>query len=160
MESISRPDDLSRDPRAALDAVHQAEAAAADRLVTPWWYHPSLGALSAVLVLAYGSDRRWALPLGIVVFFAGAALLVSSYRRLTGMWISGTRPGGARRYAYALGALLGACLLTAFWAGRAGLAWPTWVAAVAVLLGTIVIGRRFDAVLRADLRSGRLRGDG
>jgi drug/metabolite transporter (DMT)-like permease len=161
MESIpdAPVDTFGDEPGAALDAVRRAEAVAADRLTTPWWYHPALGALSAVLVLAYGSDRPWALPVGLVVFFAGVAALVSGYRRLTGMWISGLRAGRATRYAYALAVLLGACLLLAFVTGREGMTWPTWVAAATAFLGTIVIGWRFDAVLRAEIRSGHLRVD-
>jgi hypothetical protein len=34
--------------RASLEDVHRMEADLADRLVTPWWYHP--GAATAVLV--------------------------------------------------------------------------------------------------------------
>ena len=38
------------DAAAALDLVAASRAALADRLVTPWWYHPALGVLVGGLV--------------------------------------------------------------------------------------------------------------
>src|SRR5665647_896637 len=37
-----------------LALIAETRARLADRLVTPWWYHLSLGALMGVLVLAIG----------------------------------------------------------------------------------------------------------
>ena len=140
----------------SLDLVAGARQAAADRLITPWWYHPILGLLAAQLVLGYALGGAVARFGCLAVFFIGITALVQAYRRATGMWISGLRPGRSRRSAIALGALLGICLIGAVVAHEATDAWwPAALLACVALGGTILLGRRFDAVLRSELRAGR-----
>ncbi len=141
--------------RAGLAAVVAQREDLATRLVTPWWYHPALGLLEAVLVLCMASGSTLLMFGGLAVFGAGAGLLVLSYQRLTGLWVSGFRRGPAGRIAGALGALVGASLLAAAFAAQAEA--PFWVAVLAagvVFVGTIVLGRAFDRALRAELRNG------
>jgi hypothetical protein len=137
-----------------LAAINHARAAVADRLVTPWWYHPALGVLLSgyVVGVSFGSTG---IKLASGVLFAAAVLALGNvYRRRTGVWVSGFDAGRASRWAIALGALIGVVVLTA-WATTSYTdhRWPVWVLAVAGFVGTVVIGRRFDSALRAQLRA-------
>jgi MFS family permease len=148
-------DGVDGEARVALEAVRRGQAAAADRLTTPWWYHPALGALVALLVLACGSGRYWLQAVAMIFFAIGTSALVAAYRSSTGMWISGHRAGRASRWAYAMGGLVAVCLIFSFLTAQAGGArWFTWLLALVAFVATIVLGRRFDAELRAQLRRG------
>jgi hypothetical protein len=138
-----------------LAAVRTGQSAAADRLVTPWWYHPIRGLLLAGVTLAYGIGSRWVATVTVAIFFAGMISLAAAYRNRTGVWVSGFNSGGASRWAYALGALAFACLAAAGVARYVHhTAWAAWAAAVVAAVGTILIGRRFDAALRERIRRG------
>src|SRR5665648_1128302 len=68
-----------------LALIAETRARLADRLVTPWWYHLSLGALMGVLVLAIGlgiGNGWFAVVVAVVVF--GEGVLVGAYRRTMG----------------------------------------------------------------------------
>jgi hypothetical protein len=144
----------SHEAAKALVEMQTARAAMADRLVTPWWYHPALGLLYAGLVLAWGLlDDGKARLLVAIPFFAGLAGLVVLYRRLTGVWVNGNEAGPAARWAWAMGILYGVVLLIAYFGGRAGLGSAVLLGlSTAVLAATVLIGRRFDAAYRAHLR--------
>jgi hypothetical protein len=138
-----------------LAAVRTGRSAAADRLVTPWWYHPILGLLVAGLLVAYGIGSRWVVGATLVVFFGGVAALVTAYRSRTGVWVSGFSAGGASRWAYALGGLILACFAGALVARYVHHTdWAAWAAAVVAVVGTVLIGRRFDVALRERIRRG------
>lgn len=156
--SDSTPDTgaMNSGDEASLAAVAAARRAAADRLGTPWWYHPVLGALFAGYAVAIALGNAWVLLGGLVAFFAGLALLVSAYRRKTGIWLSGHQNAPASRWAYLMGLVgalgfVGAILLSYTDVSDA------WVWAVAVAMGVAIvpIGRKYDQVLRADLRGER-----
>jgi hypothetical protein len=126
----------------------------ADRLATPVWFHPVLGLLAGGLI---ASAELRSLPVFLavlLVYSVGCVVLMSAYRRLTGVWVSGLRRGPAGRVSlqlvgvlYVIAGLatvlgLGLGLPGAFVAGGAA-------AAVAV----VVLGRRFDDTLRAEQRA-------
>lgn len=138
---------------ASLAAIADARRAAADRLVTPWWYHPVLGLLFIGYVAAVSLGGTLVMLGGLAVFFGGLYLLMAAYRRTTGIWLWGYQGGRATPWAYAMGAVggLGA-------AGAIGLSYADvgdrWIWTVAVVMGLtiVVMGRQYDRVLRADLR--------
>ncbi|BCY08590.1 hypothetical protein [Actinoplanes sp. L3-i22] len=137
-----------------LDAIANTRAAVADRLVTPWWYHPILGLLIAGYVVGMGLGNTALRLVTVVLFVAGAAALARAYKSLTGVWVSGFDAGRAGRWANALGALIGVIAVAAWLLGSyTELRWPVWPLAAAGLVGTIVLGRRFDSALRAQLRT-------
>lgn len=138
---------------ASLKAVADARRAAADRLVTPWWYHPILGALFAGYAVTIALGNAWVLLAGLVVFFAGLALLVGAYRRRTGIWLSGFEAGGATKWAYLMGVVGGLGIVAAVLLSYTDMS-DAWVWAVAVVMGAAIIpiGRTYDRELRADLR--------
>src|SRR5690606_33731028 len=138
-----------------LTMIGEARTAAAERLVTPWWYHPILGLLLAGHLVAFSFGDTLVRSVATLLFLAGIALLVQTYRRLTGVWISGFEAGRASRWAYAMGALVGVLMVASLvivW--TTSLAWPTWVMAAVVGVAVVVRGRRFDVALRAQLRAG------
>lgn len=144
----------SEGPTADLAAIAEARSAAADRLVTPWWYHPALGLLLGgyLVVLSFG-DTVIQLA-GLVVFLAGALGLVRLYTQLTGVWISGYEAGAASRWAYAMGGWVAGCVATSMLVARlTELTWPTWTLAAFVVVGVIALGRCFDVAVRAQLRT-------
>lgn len=138
------------DARASLDAVAAARRRVADRLVTPWWYHPVLGLLVAQHVLAQGlEDSNWTLPSALLLL-GGCLLLVLAYRRLTGLTVYGAQGARSRTVLILLGLVAMACVLAASAAGSAAVPWG---AAAVVLVATVLLGRRYDAALRHDLQA-------
>ncbi|TQS41889.1 hypothetical protein [Cryptosporangium phraense] len=137
-----------------LTAIADARAAVADRLVTPWWYHPALGALVAFDVVMMSFGNIVLMCVGCVVFLALCVVLANAYRRMTGVWVSGFEAGRAGRWAGALGALVGVSLAASWVLGSyTDLRWVAWLIAAVDVVATIVLGRRFDAALRAQLRA-------
>ncbi|MFC4587651.1 hypothetical protein [Sphaerisporangium corydalis] len=138
-----------------LSLIAEARAAIADRLVTPWWYHPAFGLLLAGCVLAAGLGGT-AVKIGsVVLLLTGSAALTRAYRRLTGLWVSGLEAGPAGRWIGALGAVTVLAVAAALGIGAlTDVRWPVWCLAVAGYAATIVLCRRFDLALRAHLRTG------
>lgn len=138
-----------------LSLIAEARAALADRLINPWWYHPLLGLMIAGCVLALGLGGTALKVGGVVLALAGCAVLVTAYRRVTGVWVSGLEAGPAGRW---LGALGGLTVLVAVAALAIGaltdLRWPVFCLAVLGFVATIALSRRFDIALRAHLRAG------
>jgi hypothetical protein len=147
--------DFQSQAGAALLAVRRQRAAAADRLVTPWWYHPALGLLVGGVVAAQAAHSALVRALALALFFVGVGVLVRAYRRLTGVWVSGYRRGPAGRVTAALVGAYLACLLAGAVLDYAlGYAWGFVAAGAAIAVLTVVLGRRFDVALREELRSG------
>jgi hypothetical protein len=93
-------DDLTVDPAAAaaqLATLQADRAAVAARAMQPWWYDAVLGLLVFGLIGSYSAHRTWVTGIALVVFLAGCAGLVALYRRITGFWVNGMRPGRTRR---------------------------------------------------------------
>ncbi|WP_229054993.1 hypothetical protein [Aeromicrobium sp. Leaf350] len=140
----------------ALAAVAAARRSVADRLVTPWWYHPALGLLLGGFTVAVALGDWWVTLVGLVVFAAGAGALVAAYRRRTGIWLSGHEPGPANRWSSLMGVVAGLGIAAAILLAFAGVpdVW-VWVVAAAIAVVIVPIGRRYDRELRADLRGER-----
>ncbi|WP_344484582.1 hypothetical protein [Glycomyces endophyticus] len=151
MESQLNP----QEARAALEEVNASRAEIADRLYTPWWYHPILGLLIGGLVAVAGSGARLVIVWGAAAAFAlGALLLATAYRRIAGVWADGFTAGPRSRrsaqVAFAVGVVIagtGAVLGLGF-----ELWWPATVAGAVLAVLTVVWGRHYDTLLRADLR--------
>jgi len=97
---------------AELAALDANRAALSERVVQPWWYDALLGLLIAGFISSYSSHNTWVILIALVVFLAGVRALIAVYRRITGLWVNGFRPGRTRRaihvffvvYAVVLGA--------------------------------------------------------
>lgn len=147
---------MENEAAANLAVIAQARAAVADRLITPWWYHPVFGLLLAGYVLGVSLGTTPVRLIVALLFMAACLALAVAYRKLTGVWVSGLDAGGrAGWWAKALGVFLGV-VAGAGWAVThwTDLTWPAYCLAAVALAGGVVLGRRFDAALRAQLRAG------
>ena len=134
---------------AALAAIDAGRTAAAERLVSPLWYHPLLGILVAGYLAAVTSRSIVVTLVASPIFFAGVFALVSVYKKITGLWISGFNAGRASWWAAAMSVSLLALYGLAY-----AQAWSVWVAAATAFIAVNVFGRLFDRTLRASLRTG------
>ncbi|TCI98674.1 hypothetical protein [Aeromicrobium sp. IC_218] len=136
-----------------LQDVSAARAAAADRLVSPWWYHLTLGLLLAAYVVGLTLGGPLLDLLVLVVFLGAVLLLIQAYRRATGMWVTGLVDGPARRWSYAMGGSVFVVALAATIVPRlTDTVWPMYVLAALLVPVTVVLGRRFDEALRQSIR--------
>ena len=147
------------DPAAALADVDAARRSVADRLITPWWYHPALGAITALIVAVNALELPHLAVIGATILgAAGMGGLVGAYRRTTGLWVDlGNAGPRARRWWGLYAAILASTIGAALVASVTPVSYPAWVAvalAVVTLVATVVLGRRIDAVLREEIRSG------
>ncbi|GAA5043863.1 hypothetical protein HNP84_004506 [Thermocatellispora tengchongensis] len=146
---------MESDSAEGLALIAEARAAVADRLITPWWYHPLYGLLIAGCVLAFGLGSTVLKIGGVVLLVVGSAALTRLYRRLTGLWVSGLHAGPAGRWIGAWGAVTLSAAVAALGVGAlTGLRWPVWCLAVVGFAASVVLGRGFDSALRAQLRAG------
>ena len=135
--------------RAALSAIDAGRTAAAERLVSPLWYHPILGILVAGFLAALTSRSIIITLIASPIFFAGVFALVSVYKKITGLWISGYNAGRASWWAVAMSV----SLLILYGLAYAQV-WSAWAAAITAFIAVNVFGLLFDRTLRASLRAG------
>ena len=135
-----------------LDVDSQAKIAAATALVTPWWYHPLLGLLGGLIIASYAIPNPFVRGGALIVYAIGAGMLVSAYKKLTGVWVSGFRRGPAGRVAIGLSILLVLIYLSTFIADAIfDIPWLFLVAGLITVLVIVWRGRAFDRALRKEL---------
>lgn len=147
------------DPRDALADVAASRTSVADRLITPWWYHPALGVILAAIVLVTAGDTHSVTRLTVVLASAVAiGALVNAYQRTTGMWVNlGNLGPTSLRWWIAYLALVVVIVGVAFLPSISDVTLPDWLPillAATILVGTIVLGRGLDEAMRVDIRSG------
>lgn len=144
------------DPLTALHDVDDSRAAIAERVVTPWWYHPCLGFVIAAIVVISGAGLPRNVVL-VIVFGAMVSLvfLVHAYKRVTGLWVTLQSAGPRSRRAWLMYSIptMGCVFVTSDLSGRLPL-WVLGLLAVAVFVATVVCGRHTDYVLREEIRRG------
>jgi len=136
--------------RASLEYVRRMEADLADRLVTPWWYYPGLGLVEALIVSSMAFPDALRAP-ALVVGVAGLGLLVSAYRRLTGLGMSSQYFALARGWSVALVVVILVAFVIVLLVNQPVV---TAVTAVVVFVATVVLGHRADSAVRYRLRHG------
>lgn len=145
------PSPTPEEARAALDSLGADAAQLAGRLESPWWYHLTLGTLVAAAICAQAVPGVLGLTVIALVIIWVPFLMqayTSRYR------ISMTRPAGPRSRRMLL--LIIAVLVLLMGAGLVlklaslPLAWALLPAA-AGFLTTVLLGRRYDVVLRAEI---------
>lgn len=141
-----------------LDEVVAARKRLAEKLDTPWWYHPILGLLLGTLVLQVGGALGHPAIFLIPVPVLGIIVLGRIYRRLSGIDLYGNEaPDGGQHgrsllAIYVCGLIM--CFATGFVLGnQLHITWTSWVIAAILLMGTVFVGRRYDGLLRTQLRS-------
>jgi hypothetical protein len=153
MESEERVADASSDAAAQLAALRADRAAMAERVVQPWWYDALLGLLVFGFVGSYSAHRDWVTVVAVVVVLAGCLALKTVYRRLTGLWVNGMRPGRTQRavrvWLVAYGVVLALAAGAEYGLGRRG----AMVVGGAVLgVGVALISRWWTRIYVAELR--------
>ncbi|MDA1360446.1 hypothetical protein O1R50_12480 [Glycomyces luteolus] len=151
MESRLTPEEA----QAALASVEQSRSDIADRLYTPWWYHPALGLLVGGLITVTFADLHSSILIGVLIAYgAGLGALVTAYRRKSGVWLNGTEGGPkARRSIFRFfGSLLVVVIIGAAFAIGMEIRWTAPIVGFVVAVAIAVWGRHFDKVLRAELR--------
>ena len=151
------PASSARSARAALEGVRAARGLVADRVRSPWWYHPALG-ISFAFAFATVSISWGLIPYGVIIGLSLVpTVLTLAVKRTTGVAIDRyMATPGARRESYVyslLFVLLIAAGLALEWA--ADLRWSMAGCGVLVLVLTVVMGRRIEEALALDLRAGR-----
>lgn len=141
----------------ALANVQATNAASGARVITPLWYHPILGLIQATFVLLIGLEIPDVVRLPILlVCLVGIGLLVSAYRKVSGVWV-GTLSAGPRAkkpwIVYVVVVII--FLLVAVISRESfALTWPVIAAAVGTFLATVILGPLVDRGLRADIAAG------
>jgi hypothetical protein len=140
---------------ADLAALQAGRAAMAERAMQPWWYDVALGLLVFQLIGSYSFHENWVTVVALLVLGVGCLALMRAYKRITGFWVNGLRPGETQRavrvwfvgYALVLAAAAGA---------EFGLGWRgAMVAGGAVLgVGIALTSRWWSRIYIAELREG------
>ena len=145
--------DIDRDAAAAQLAALQADRAAlADRVVAPWWYDVVLGLLLFGFLSSYAFDSHWVSAVAIVVFLVGLGVLVSAYKRITGIWVNVTWGAMAAWTAIVLPVLIAGFVLSDGY----GQHWAMVVAGAVLGLAATLFSRHWGRALADELRDGRL----
>ena len=141
---------------ADLAALQADRAAMADRAMQPWWYDALLGLLVFGFVSSYSARENWVTLVALVVLLGGCLALMSAYKRITGFWVNGFRPGRTQKAVRTW--LVGYTLVLAVAGGAEfGLDWRgAMVVGGAVLgVGVALFSRWWSRLFIAELR-GRL----
>jgi membrane associated rhomboid family serine protease len=144
-----------QEAQAALAAVEQSRSDIADRLITPWWYHPILGVLIGGLVTVALIGVPTMVLLGVLaVYAAGIAGLMAAYRRKARVWVGGFDGGPRSRRSLTLlfASILAIAILGAAFSIGMEIRWTAPITGLVVAVVLTIRGRRFDEVLRAELR--------
>ena len=145
------PGVTSAEARASLESLATDDAALASRVVTPWWYHVTLGAIAAVFTGSQALPGAMSI-VGYAVGIVAIPVLVAVYRRRYGLWFSEPVGPRSRRALLLAVAALVVPMLASLVLRLTGtpVVWILVPAAIA-FVATIVLGRRFDVVTRDEL---------
>jgi hypothetical protein len=154
MESKEFTVTKNEDALRMLAEIKAANTGMAERLKAPTWYHPALGLLTGGLAAVQAAPVIW-MYVYYVVFGLGLVVLVRSYMRKTGMWVSGYRAGRTRIVAVSLAVITGALMVNSAWLFRSKhLTWVPLVTAVVLAVIVTIAGFVWEAAFRKDMREG------
>lgn len=166
MENNSRhvgPDQPADPPtasqaRGTLESLNADGAKLAEQVATPWWYHPILGLIVALFIMAQTLSAAASLSV-IALGVVALPLLTGIYNRRFG--ISTSQPAGPRSRRLLFCAVVPSVALPMLAAVAVKFtdipAWWVLLPAALAFVLVVVLGRRYDDALRAELA---LNGDG
>lgn len=145
--------DTDPHPREALVAIRAARSGVAGSPEPHLGYDLLYGTSCALLVAAQGLAPPWSLLL-LALALAGLGLLVASWRRKFGWWISGYSPPRARWVAIGMVVVFLGLALMAIYGRQHGPWWLHLVAAAAGFVTAILGSRLWMRVWRGELAEG------
>ncbi|WP_336706671.1 hypothetical protein [Oerskovia sp. USHLN155] len=137
--------------REALASLRADDATLAERLVTPRWYYPLLGAIVAVIIVSQALPSPASLILLPVAILALPALVVV-HRRRHGLWFSLPAGPRSRRVYRIMMMILVPCFvaMVVVKVTPVPYGWVLLPAAVG-LVTPLVLGPRYDELFRQEL---------
>ncbi|PPF78429.1 hypothetical protein [Pseudoclavibacter sp. Z016] len=155
----SRATSPSRDQaQAALDDLGHDSQGLAARIVTPWWYHPALGVITAIFAGAHALPGAWPMVL-LVLGIVAIPILTTTYSRRFGVVV--TKPAGPRskRLLLAtLGVLVAAMMSSLAFKFLSIDPWWALIPAGVTFMATVILGRRYDEALRQEVAAPKVAG--
>ncbi|ATG50707.1 hypothetical protein CFK38_03615 [Brachybacterium vulturis] len=145
------PPPTAGEARTALDALDEDASQLAGRLVSPWWYHLVLGVIVAA---AIGAQALPTVPSVSVIMLVVLWIPVLMRSYTSRYRISMTRPAGPRSRRMLLLILAVLALLVASGVVLKIASLPQWwvlLPAGVGVVATVLLGRRYDAVLRSEV---------
>lgn len=140
-------------PHEALASIQAARSSVAPDTAYPAWYDALYGGVCGLLVASQGMPTLWGLIV-LPIALGGLAVMVMSWRKKFGWWVSGYSPKRARWVAFALlAAFLGLMGLSLY--GR--YVGPWWLFIVSGVIGFVVAiaaSRLWMRVWRKELGEG------
>ena len=82
---------------AELAALQADREAMAQRVVQPWWYDVLLGLVVFGFFGSYATHNWWVKGAAFLLLPLAVWGLATLYKRVTGVWLSGRRPGPTQR---------------------------------------------------------------
>lgn len=140
-------------PQEALASIQAARNSVSSDIAYPLWYDAIYGGACGLLVASQGMPQPWSL-IALPIALGGLALMMASWRKKFGWWVSGYSPRRARWVAFALvPAFLGLMGLSLY--GR--FVGPWWLFIVSGVIGFVVAiaaSRLWMRVWRQELAEG------
>lgn len=148
-------EERGREAREALGALASDRAALADRVATPRWYYPLLGAATALIIGSPGAGNPSSQSTMVAFGCIGLVFLTLAYQRKTGATISRTAGPRSLGVAVILGIFIVLLLGVSFALAATG--HPAWIGltALAAFGGMWIGGRLYDRAYDRELRHGR-----
>ncbi|GAB3618274.1 hypothetical protein GCM10027416_28310 [Okibacterium endophyticum] len=147
--------DRNTDAREALSALASDRAALADRVATPRWYYPLLGAATALIIGSPGAGNPGGQSMMVAFACVGIVFLTMAYQKKTGVTISRTAGPRSLGVAITMGVviilLLGASFALAATDQRAWIGVTALTAFATMWIGGII----YDHAYLRELRRGR-----
>lgn len=137
--------------RAALGDLEHDGATLAARIVTPRWYHPVLGVITAVFVGAQALPGAWPIMV-IAIGIAAIPVLTTSYTQRYGVAVSKPVGPHSRLILRVMLAVLIAAMMSSLALKLLGFEpWWALVPTAITFVTTVVLGRRYDEALRQEI---------
>ena len=148
---LTAPRPTPAEAHAALSGLAADATRLAERVVTPRWYHPTLGAIVALICCTQALPSPASVAFLPVALFA-LPLLALAYRQRYGLWIAQPTGARSRRLLAALVTLvlLSFCAALVVKFTTVDYGWVLLPAAIA-FVGSVLLGRRYDDALRREL---------
>lgn len=141
----------AEEARRMLASLGDDGARLAEQVITPRWYHPVLGLIVAVLVGSQALPGAYPLFVALPALIA-IPLLTLTYSSRYGVTLTHTTGPGTKRLMFLIVGVMVLCIISAAIIKIAGVdLWWALIPVIIAFASTVVLGRRYDNVLRREL---------